>query len=173
MSKTTTKTVVPTAGPRFETPSRLGDNSRRRLSLTLNERLVDGLDLHSQIKVAHWNVKGPHFAALHAMFDSFASSVLAHTDQLAERAVVLGGLATGTARQVAKLSRIPEYPSEVVRDLEHVRLLSDRFDTYADGLRISRTVAEEEGDIDTADLLTAMLQEVEKFGWFLRATSSA
>jgi starvation-inducible DNA-binding protein len=25
----------------------------------LRSRLADGLDLHSQIKVAHWNIKGP------------------------------------------------------------------------------------------------------------------
>ena len=45
-----------------------------------------------------------------------------------------------------------------------------RFDTFAEGLRATRGLAEEFGDIDTADLLTAMLQQHEKHGWFLRAT---
>jgi DNA-binding ferritin-like protein len=35
-------------------------------------RLADGLDLHSQIKVAHWNIKGPQFPSLHPLFETFA-----------------------------------------------------------------------------------------------------
>jgi len=73
-------------------------------------------------------------------------------------------------RHAARASRIAEYPCEVTRDLERVELLVARFDTFAEGLRASRGLAEEFGDVDTADLLTAMLQQHEKHGWFLRAT---
>ncbi len=74
-------------------------------------------------------MKGPHFAALHPLFESFATSLATHNDDIAERAVTLGALAHGTARHVAKASRLPEYPQEITRDLEHAALLADRIET--------------------------------------------
>jgi DNA-binding ferritin-like protein len=70
--------------------------------------------------VAHWNLKGPYFAALHPLFDSIASSALSSNDEIAERAVALGALATGTVRTSASRSRLPQYPEDLTRDLEHV-----------------------------------------------------
>ena len=154
----------------YPSPSKLPEKTRTDVAKTLNDRLVDGLDLHGQLKIAHWNVKGPHFAALHPLFETFAVTLAAFNDQIAERAVTLGARVVGTARQVAKTSRIPEYPLDVVRGLDHVRLLADRIDTYLEGVRVSRATADELGDTDSADLLTQVITEFEKNAWFLRAS---
>lgn len=84
--------------------------------------------------------------------------------------MILGGTAYGTVRPAARASRSADYPREVTRDLEHIELLAARFDSFAEGLRATRGLAEEFGDIDAADLLAAMLRQHEKHGWFLRAT---
>src|SRR5437763_11689559 len=110
----------------FKSPSRLAEDARGKIVETLNARLADGLDLHSQIKVAHWNVKGAHFAALHPLFESFAVALAGFNDEIAERAVTLGGRAYGTVRRAAARSTLPEYPAETTRHLEHVRLLAER-----------------------------------------------
>jgi starvation-inducible DNA-binding protein len=154
----------------YKSPSQLPEAARVEIARTLNERLADGLDLHSQIKVAHWNVRGPQFPALHPLFEQFAIGLALHNDNLAERAVTLGGFANGTARQVAKASRLSEYPPNTSRDLEHVVALADRFEAYLAGIRDSRNLAEKHGDTDTVDLLTAVVTEFEKHAWFLRAT---
>lgn len=154
----------------YRSPSPLNEAARVALVASLNERLSDGLDLHSQIKVAHWNIKGPNFAALHPLFETFAVSLANHNDAIAERAVTLGGKAYGTARHVAKTSRLPEYPGETTRDLEHVALLAERIEGYLNGLRDSRSVAEKHGDTDSVDLLTGIITEFEKHAWFLRAS---
>ena len=154
----------------YNSPSKLPEAARTKIAETLNERLADGLDLHSQIKVAHWNIKGPHFSSLHPLFETFAVGLAAHNDAIAERAVTLGGRAYGTARHVASKSRLAEYPQETSRDLDHVRLLADRFETYLSGMRESRGVAETNGDTDTVDLLTGVISEFEKHAWFLRAS---
>ncbi len=165
---------MPTPDPKPETayrsPSRLPADARAAIAGALGARLADGLDLHSQIKVAHWNVKGPHFAALHPLYETFATSLAAFNDQIAERAVTLGARVSGTARHVAKASTLAEYPPAAVRDLETVQVLADRVETYLDGLRGARDVADRHEDQDTADLLTAVIEEFEKNGWFLRAT---
>jgi starvation-inducible DNA-binding protein len=154
----------------YRSPSRLPEEARVKIAETLNARLADGLDLHSQIKVAHWNIKGPQFAALHPLFESFALSLAKHNDTLAERAVTLGAQALGTVRHAARTSLLPDYPQETTRDLEHVRLLSERIEKYLEGLRESRGVADQSADTDTADLLTLIITEFEKHAWFLRAS---
>ena len=154
----------------FKSPSRLSEDARTAVARTLNARLADGLDLHGQIKVAHWNIKGPHFSSLHPLFETFALSLANFNDAIAERAVTLGAKAYGTARHVAKVSAIPEYPQETTRDLDHVKLLAERFDTYLAGLRDSRGVSEKAADTDTVDLLTGVISEFEKNAWFLRAS---
>ena len=154
----------------FKSPSPLPERARTEIAETLNARLADGLDLHSQIKVAHWNVKGPQFAALHPLFETFAVSLAGFNDTIAERAVTLGAKAYGTARHVAKTSKVPEYPQDATRDLDHVKLLVERFETYLAGLRESRGVAERTGDTDTEDMLTLVITEFEKNAWFLRAS---
>jgi starvation-inducible DNA-binding protein len=154
----------------YKSPSRLSEEARQRIAESLNQRLADGLDLFSQIKVAHWNVKGPHFAALHPLFETFAVGLADFNDTIAERAVTLGAKAYGTSRHVAKVSKLPDYPQETSRDLEHVKLLSERIEVYLDGLRETRGVAEKQSDTDTVDIVTGMITEFEKHAWFLRAT---
>ena len=154
----------------YRSPSRIPEEDRRRIAGALDAALADGLDLHSQIKVAHWNVKGPHFAALHPLYETFAVALAGFNDEVAERAVTLGARVGGTARHVAKASRLPEYPAEAVRDLDTVQQLADRIDAYLDGVRKARDVADASKDQDTVDLLTGVVEEFEKHAWFLRAT---
>ena len=154
----------------YRTPSHLPEATRRTISDALNAVLADGLDLHTQIKVAHWNIKGPQFAALHPLFESFAVGLAAHTDNVAERAVTLGGQAYGTARHVAGTSRIPDYPQDTSKDSDHVRLLAERFTAYLATARSVRDTAEEHEDTDTHDLLTQIVTEFEKNAWFLQAS---
>src|ERR1700752_3803246 len=114
----------------YPSPNSLSEATRVKVAQALNACLVDGLDLHSQIKVAHWNVKGPHFAALHPLFETFAVSLANHNDAIAERGVTLGAPVYGTVRHAAKASSLPEYEAETRRDLDHVRLLADRIEAY-------------------------------------------
>jgi starvation-inducible DNA-binding protein len=154
----------------YKSPSHLSEDVRARIADTLNARLADGLDLHSQIKVAHWNIKGPQFAALHPLFETFAVGLAIHNDAVAERAVTLGAKAYGTARHVAKVSKLPEYPQETTRDMDHVKLLAERIEKYLEGTRESRAIGDKLGDTDTVDLLTGIVTEFEKHAWFLRAS---
>ena len=154
----------------YKSPSQLPEEARVSIADALNARLADGLDLHSQIKVAHWNIKGPNFAALHPLFETFAVALANYNDEIAERAVTLGGRAYGTVRHSAKTSKLSEYPQETTRDLEHVKLLAERFEKYLEGARESRNTADKFGDADTVDLFTRLVQEFEKHAWFLRAS---
>jgi len=161
----------PASGRLYRSPSHLSESARAAIAAELNHRLADGIDLHSQIKVAHWNIRGPQFAALHPLFDSFATELAGYIDAIAERAVTLGGVAHGTVRQAAAVSALPDYPASTSRDIEHACALLSRFELYLDGLRSTRERADALDDPDTVDLLTAIVLAFEKHAWFLRATA--
>jgi len=86
--------------------------------------------------------------------------------------VTLGATAGGTVRHVADASDLSELPSGVVRGLDLVSLLADRFDVYLGGLRDSRAVADGLGDGDTVDLLTQIVTEFEKNARFRRGDAA-
>jgi starvation-inducible DNA-binding protein len=154
----------------FPSSSRMPEAARKKVVHALRATLIDGIDLYGQIKIAHWNIKGPHFPHLHPLFDTMATTIGGFNDEIAERCVTLGGLALGTAKTVAKNSRLKEYPEDETRDLTHVKHLAERFATFVDGVKEARDVSDEAEDADTSDLLTGVVTECEKLGWFLRST---
>ena len=79
----------------YKTKNDLPEATRTRLIDLLNARLADAIDLQTQTKQAHWNVKGPHFFQLHELFDKINEDVEDYVDLIAERAVPLGGTAEG------------------------------------------------------------------------------
>ena len=86
----------------FESKVSIPENNRRALIALLNARLADAIDMQTQAKFAHWNVKGDDFYQLHLLFDSIAEHVEDAVDLIAERVTALGGRANGTARQVGQ-----------------------------------------------------------------------
>src|SRR6476620_2291418 len=108
----------------FKTKNDLSEATRVKVVELLNARLADCTDLQTQCKQAHWNVKGPSFIALHELFDKVNEDVEEYVDEIAERAVQLGGIAEGTARHVAKASHLPEYPANLADGKAHVAALS-------------------------------------------------
>ena len=85
----------------FQSKNDLPEESRRKMIELLNQHLADVLDLGLQAKQAHWNVKGPSFIALHELFDKVADELEDFTDDIAERAVQLGGVALGTVHRAS------------------------------------------------------------------------
>ena len=94
----------------YPTKNDLPETSRVEAIDLLNQRLADCIDLQTQCKQAHWNVKGPTFIALHKLFDEVNEDVEEYVDLIAERIVQLGGIAEGTARIVAERSALIDYP---------------------------------------------------------------
>lgn len=153
----------------FATHNDLPKRLRDTLLPLLNQQLADTFDLYSQVKQAHWNVKGMHFIQLHLLFDTIASSLIEHVDLIAERATALGGTALGTARMAAANSQLPEYPAEIVEGKQVLEVLVQRFAYYAATSRAAITTASEHGDQATADLFTEVSRAVDKNLWFLEA----
>jgi starvation-inducible DNA-binding protein len=153
----------------FRTNIDIPEKQRHELIDILNARLADAADLKSQLKYAHWNVKGMHFQQLHELFDSVAAHVEAHVDLIAERITALGGVAHGTLRQAAASSSLPEYHLEAVDGEEHLSAIVARVAKYANAVRHGIDDAGRQGDQATADLFTEVVREADKDLWFLEA----
>src|SRR5262252_6949266 len=108
----------------YPTKNDVAQGTRTKIIDLLNDRLADAIDLQTQVKQAHWNVKGPQFIALHELFDKINEAVEDYVDDIAERAVQLGGIAQGTARMAAQRSCLGEYPTSAMDGRAHVEALS-------------------------------------------------
>lgn len=135
----------------------------------LNAQLADVIDLGLQAKQAHWNVKGPQFAALHALFDEVRDSLDGFADELAERAVVLGGVARGTLQVLAKDSRVAAYPAEALAGNDHLWALSAALARVAQTSRESIRAAEKAGDAVTVDVFTEVSRGLDTLLWKVEA----
>jgi starvation-inducible DNA-binding protein len=153
----------------FDTRNDLPAGKRSKVVTLLNARLADAIDLGAQTKHAHWNVKGPNFIALHELFDKLAESVEDHVDELAERVTALGGTAHGTIAAVARATTLRPYPEDISEGLAHVAALSDALAAFGARVRAGIDATDKLGDADTADLLTGISRESDKYLWFLEA----
>ena len=153
----------------FNTKNDLSEGTRAKAVELLNARLADCVDLQTQTKQAHWNVKGPNFIALHELFDKVNEAVEDYVDDIAERAVQLGGVAEGTARLVAKRSSLAEYPAQAVDGRGHVEALSSALAAFGAAARKAIDQANELGDQDTCDLFTEVSRGIDKWLWFVEA----
>jgi len=157
----------------FATKNDLPEDKRVEVIGLLNQRLAEAIDLQTQCKQAHWNVKGPSFIGLHKLFDEINEDVEAYVDLIAERVVQLGGTAEGTIGAVEQRSKLPDYPIGITTGAEHVAALSDALSAFGRTARITIAEMDELEDADSADMLTDISRGVDKWLWFVEAHQQA
>jgi len=135
----------------------------------LNLQLAAAIDLHAQLKQAHWNVRGPGFIAVHELFDRVSTAVEAYSDLLAERAGGLGGTANGTIQTAVKHSYLIKYPLGIADELQHLFAVSGALAAFGSSIRdaIEKSAAIE--DPTTADLFTEISRGVDQQLWFVES----
>ena len=161
--------MTTTAQSLYPTKNDLPEASRREVVGLLNQRLADCIDLQTQAKQAHWNVKGPAFIALHKLFDEVNGAVAEYADLLAERIVQLGGIAEGTVGVVAERSELVDYPLTLSTGQQHVAALSDALSEFGRAVRVGIEEMNELEDAGSADILTEISRGIDKWLWFVEA----
>jgi len=151
------------------TQNDLSESTRSKVIALCNDRLADAIDLQTQCKYAHWNVKGSNFIALHELFDKVNEDVEDYIDLIAERAVQLGGLAEGTARMVVKRSNLSEYQTLGSASQDHAAALSAALASFGKLVRRAIDTSNEVNDADTADIFTEISRGVDKWLWMVEA----
>ena len=154
---------------KFHTSVDISEKIRDEITSILNRDLAAASDLYSQTKQAHWNVKGENFFQLHELFDKLADEVEEAVDNIAERVTALGGYALGTVRMAAETSYLVEYTCHSGKGKEHVKMLAERYATFAKRAREMIDTTAELGDLSTSDLYTEISRAMDKALWFLEA----
>jgi starvation-inducible DNA-binding protein len=151
----------------FKTRIDIPEDKRHRLAGLLNQTLADTFDLYSQTKQAHWNVKGKDFYQLHLLYDELAEKLEDPMDTVAERVVLLGGYAYGTARMASESSRIAPFPGPGEGEPNFLETLADRWAQYAKFIREDNANADEIGDPGTVDLYDEIQHIADRGLWFI------
>ncbi len=146
----------------------ISEKDREEIAEGLSRLLADTYSLYLKTHNFHWNVTGPMFQTLHAMFETQYNELAIAVDQVAERIRSLGFPAPGTYSDYARLSAIKEVAG-VPKAEEMIRLLVDGQETVVRTARSIFPVAEQASDEATADLLTQRITLHEKTAWMLRS----
>lgn len=153
----------------FKNRVALPDDVKQKVTEIMGKTLAASLDMYSQAKYAHWNVKGVNFYQLHLVFDHVAKTVFKQIDEIAERITQLGGTADGTVRMSAALSPIPPYNVEALSGPEHLEALANALGTYCKELREASDKIDDEGDNPTSDFYNQLIVDAEEELYFLES----
>jgi len=151
------------------TKNDLAESAREAMIELLQQSTAEAVDLQTQAKLAHWNVKGENFIALHKLFDDATDEIRNFSDELAERLVQLGGLVEGNVQTIAKTTNLPTYSTEIQAGKDHVDAFSSALATFGAHVRANIDKADQAGDMDTADLFTEVSRGIDKLLWFVEA----
>jgi len=151
------------------THNTLSENIRAQASELLNKHLAAAIDLHGQLKQAHWNVRGPNFIAIHELFDTIATDAETYSDQIAERAAGLGAIAEGTVQIAAANSFLVPYPLRIADEKEHIFAVASTLAAFGQSVREAIGQSAGMGDADTADLFTEISRGVDRRLWLVES----
>jgi len=147
----------------------ISEKDRSAIAGGLSHLLADTYTLYLTTHNFHWNVTGPMFNTLHAMFMTQYTELWTAVDPIAERIRSLGHPAPGSYAQFGKLSSLKDAPSEPPKALQMVRILVEGHEAVARTALNIFPLADKAGDEPTADLLTQRLTVHEQTAWMLRS----
>lgn len=135
----------------------------------LSKLLADSYAVYLKAHGYHWNVRGPEFFSFHNLLEQQYRDIWTALDDIAERIRALGELAPQSAAAFANLTSIKEGDPEKEATAMLQELMADH-ETLIATARAGVEVAEDAGDVASADLMTERLSAHEKAAWMIRAT---
>ena len=151
----------------------IGEKDRAAIAEGLSHLLADTYTLYLTTHNFHWNVAGPMFNSLHAMFMTQYTELWNAVDPIAERIRALGHPAPGSYAQFAKLSSLKDAPAVPPKAMEMVAILAEGHEAVARTARSVFEVVAAANDQPSADLLTQRMDIHEKTAWMLRVQLEA
>ena len=162
--------IMQTASP--ETGLSIAANTLGATIDVLTQVLSDEHLLYIKLRNCHWNVEGPHFRELHALFEEQYEMIAARIDGVAERMRALGAKAVGTMTEYLHRTALVERPGEFPTAKHMLRDLLEDHGTVIRFIRTSLACSQNSLDVGSIDLLTILLKDHEKMAWIVRATLS-
>lgn len=147
----------------------IGAKDRGAVATGLSRLLAETYGVYLKTHGYHWNVRGPYFASLHALFMQQYSEMWAAIDEVAERIRALGELAPQGYGAFGRLSAIKDGDPQNTAEQMLEELVKDH-ETLIATAREALPAAQEAGDEVTVGLITDRLAAHEKHAWMLRTS---
>ncbi len=147
----------------------LAEPARQAVVDILNAVLADEFVLYVKSRNYHWNVAGPLFQPLHALFAEQYEALEDVVDDTAERVRSLGGAPLSTMTEFLQKGRLKEHPGAKHAAREMVAGLLADHEALARTLRADVDATAKQGDAGTSDFLTGLMERHEKTAWILRS----
>ena len=151
----------------LSTPTDLGPDATRNLSVVLNALLADMFALYLKTRNFQWHMSGPHFRDYQALLDEHATQLCAVTDGIAERVRKIGARTIRSIGEVSRLQRLPDNEADYVAPPDMLAELCDDNQQLSAYLREAHDVCEEHGDVASASLIETWIDEAERRIWQL------
>ena len=142
--------------------------SKTRLSDSLNQVLADSYALMALTHLAHWNVEGQGFFALHTAFQTQYEELFTAIDEIAERIRALGAYAIGGLGKFAQTAQMNEFASPLPQDTYVELLIAANEKLLADAAK-ARDLAGKANDAESQDLMIERITLHQKTVWMLKS----
>ncbi|MEO1039663.1 MAG: DNA starvation/stationary phase protection protein [Pseudomonadota bacterium] len=146
----------------------LNQDTREAMASAVTRLLADTYALYFKTHAYHWNVTGPRFHDLHAMFETQYTEMWTAVDEIAERVRALGVMAPLSYEEMAAPATLSFDASTPKAETMLVNLLEG----HEQVVRTAREIvalAGEHADEATADVVAPRITAHEKFAWMLRS----
>jgi starvation-inducible DNA-binding protein len=147
----------------------LNENIRSSAADILNARLADAVTLMFAAKQAHWNIKGPSFHGLHALFDEVYTQAATYVDMIAERVTALGALAEGTVPICAQQSILKPYPLDITSASGHIEALTATLAEFGRAVREAGAECGALGDAASEDVFVEISRGIDEKRWMVES----
>lgn len=142
--------------------------SSNSLPASLNQVLADSYALMALTHLAHWNVEGPGFFALHTAFQTQYEELFTAIDEIAERIRALDSYSIGGLGALCRTAAMREFVSPLPQD-GYVRALIEANKKLIKDAAQARDLAGELNDAETQDLMIGRITRHQKTAWMLNS----
>ncbi|WP_447642371.1 MULTISPECIES: Dps family protein [Chitinophagaceae] len=147
----------------------ISEKNAQEVADRLQVILADEQVLYAKTRNYHWNVEGPSFLEYHKLFETLYSELAESIDEVAERIRKIGHFALGRLEDFLKLARLleGEYTNDSKKQLQN--LLDDHETVIRELRKDIEDIEDKYKDAGTADFLTGLMKDHERWAWFLRS----
>lgn len=142
--------------------------NNKSLPESLNQVLADSYSVMALTHLAHWNVEGPGFFALHTAFQTQYEELFAAIDEIAERIRASGAFAIGGLGTLSKVADIQEFAAPLTQE-DYVKALLAANEKLVRDAESARDLAGELNDPESQDLMIGRITLHQKTIWMLRS----
>ncbi|MFT6872495.1 MAG: starvation-inducible DNA-binding protein [Roseivirga sp.] len=141
---------------------------QNRVVEKLNQLLINYQVHYQNLRLFHWNVKGPFFFILHEKFEELYNEAALKIDEVAERVLALNGIPKGSLKNILANANIESH-AEIMEANAMVEAIIDANKVLVNNLEDLLKEANEAGDEGTLDIFTSYIQELQKQNWMLKS----